>query len=90
MNPIRQESIDDPRNWLFCQPAGLGILWDPRTGFMGIFVEADQQWTIQGPHRSFDHAVVWLREAAPELPLDDEAVEIWRARIEQPDGGAWH
>jgi hypothetical protein len=90
VNPIGKESIENPRFWAFCKPAGVGVLWCPRTRFLGIFNQQSEQWTIHGPHATFDHAVSWLRRAAPELPINDQFVELWRANIERPDDGAMH
>lgn len=82
MNPILQETIENPAYWLLVEPAGMGLLYCPVTRFVGCFSKVHKQWIIHGPHENFDAAVAWLRWSSPHIELHDETVEQWRERIE--------
>jgi hypothetical protein len=77
------ETMDDPRTWLMDEHGRFGLCYCPQTRFVGLYAAEAGQWTLHGPHADFDHAAEWMKEAAPELDLTDETMEVWKARIEQ-------
>jgi hypothetical protein len=87
---IDESTKRNPDRYLVDKARGIKLVFCPVTGFIGVWFDQDEKWTIHGPHPSFAAAVDWLRWSCPVLDLDDDDVERWRKRIEQPADRGLH